>query len=221
MSIDKRKNYYLVFDTETTGTLEEPLVYDIGGAIIDKQGKVYESFSFVVDEIFNNGTLMATAYYGEKIPAYEQEISDGSRIVSDYSSIRTYIKDLCDKYEVKALMAHNAYFDYKATSNTRTVLEGYKTFLPWGYEIWDTLKMARDTIGKQKSYVRWCNDNGYLNMYGKPQLKAEILYRYISGDNEFIESHTGLEDVMIEKEIFRQCLRQHKPMRKKLFKDRT
>ena len=33
--IDKRRAYYLVFDTETANSLDDPIVYDIGGAIID------------------------------------------------------------------------------------------------------------------------------------------------------------------------------------------
>ena len=54
---------------------------------------------------------------------------------------------------------------------------------------------------------------------GRPQLKAETLYRYMTNNKNFVESHTGLEDVMIEKEIFKRCMSYHKPMRKKLFKD--
>lgn len=218
--IDKRKNYYLVFDTETTGTLEEPLVYDIGGAIIDKQGNVYDTFSFVVYEIYNNGSLMETAYYKDKLPMYEKRIYANLLNVMMYDDIRLYIKDLCEAYNVKAIMAHNAFFDYKATRNTREVLsDGQKKyFLPYGIPLWDTLNMARDTIGKQKSYVDWCINNGYVTMYGKPKLTAEVLYRYISGNDDFDEEHTGLADVMIEKEIFAHCIRQHKSMRKELWK---
>ena len=36
-------------------------------------------------------------------------------------------------------------------------------------------------------------------------------------NTDFIESHTALEDVMIEKEILAYCYRQHKKMRKKLW----
>ena len=42
--MDKRKNYYLTIDTETANDIECPLMYDLGGAIHDKQGKVYETF---------------------------------------------------------------------------------------------------------------------------------------------------------------------------------
>jgi len=77
--------------------------------------------------------------------------------------------------------------------------------------------MANDTICKQWSYKEWCYKNGYLTKNGRVRKTAEILYRYISGDDKFKEEHTGLEDVMIEKEIFAHCMRQHKPMRKECF----
>lgn len=51
----------------------------------------------------------------------------------------------------------------------------------------------------------------------RPQVKAEVIYKYISGNYDFVESHTGLEDVLIEKEILAYCFRKHKPMRKKLY----
>ena len=38
--MDKRKSYFLTFDTETTNGFDSPLVYDIGGAIHDRQGNV-------------------------------------------------------------------------------------------------------------------------------------------------------------------------------------
>jgi hypothetical protein len=48
---------------------------------------------------------------------------------------------------------------------------------------------------------------------------AENLYRFIIKDPNFIESHTGLEDVQIERQILWYCLRQKKKMRKKLWED--
>jgi DNA polymerase III epsilon subunit-like protein len=81
-------------------------------------------------------------------------------------------------------------------------------FIPWGTEIIDTLKLARNTFGKDPKYVTWCEENGYMTNHStpRPRLTAEILYRYITGDNSYMESHTGLEDVTIEKEIFKECM---------------
>ena len=218
-----KKHYYLVIDTETTD-ISNPYVYDIGGAIIDRYGNVYETFSFVIKEMWHdNWELLKSAYYADKLPNYQRELILGSRELVTYYQAKKHIAKICEEYKVKAIMAHNAIFDYKATRNTQKFLTDgkYSTFLPYGIEIWDTMKMAQDVIATKKSYIRFCEENGYMTQHKTPrvQVKAEVLYRYISGNNDFVESHTGLEDVLIEKDIFAYCNKQHKPMRRTLFKD--
>ena len=218
--IDRRRNYYIVFDTETANGLDDPIVYDIGGAVVDKKGNVYETFSFVIFEVFcEMKDLMKSAYYADKIPMYEKQIANGERKIVRYSTAKKYINELAKKYNIKAMVAHNARFDYRSTTKTQRYLtkSKYRWFIPYGVELWDTMKMANDTICKQTHYKEFCYNNGYLTKNGRVRKTAEILYRYISGEHDFIEEHTGLADVMIEKEIFAHCIRQHKPMRKSAF----
>ena len=220
MKVDKRKNYYVVFDTETANGLDDPIVYDLGFAIVDKKGNVYEKFSFVIREVFYGmKDLMKSAYYAEKIPMYEKQIAKGERKVVSLYEAKKIFSEVCKKYNVKVAIAHNARFDYRSTSKTQRYItkSKYRFFLPYGIELWDTMKMANDTICKQTHYKEWCYNNGHLTKNGRVRKTAEILYKYISGNDDFIESHTGLEDVLIEKEIFVHCMRQHKPMRKKCF----
>lgn len=215
--MDKRISYYVVLDTETANTLDDPMMYDIGGAVVDKRGKVYETFSFIIYDVFcADRSLFDTAYYAEKRPLYEAQITKGDRKIVGIYTARRHLHDLCERWNVKAIIAHNARFDYRSTNGTLRYLTKSKCryFLPYGIPLWDTLKMAQDTICKQPTYVRWCDRNGYLQKNGKPRATAEILYRYITQNNEFIEDHTGLEDVLIEKEIFSKCMAQHKTMRK-------
>lgn len=217
MKLDKRKNYYLTIDTETTNTIENPIVFDIGGCVYDKRGNTYETFSFVIYDTFVlMRDLTNCAFYASKLPQYEQDIKNGTRKLVNYSTAKKHIEKICKKYHIKAIIAHNMPFDYRACTGTQRYLtkSKYRFFFPYGIELWDTLKMATDTICKQKTYIRFCEENGYLKSNGTPRATAEILYRYISGNNDFIESHTALEDTEIEKEIFLKCLRQHKKMRK-------
>ena len=93
--IDKRKSYFLVFDTETTNGLDDPIMYDLGGAVIDKKGKVYETFSLIIDEVFNGmKDLMQSAYYAKKIPMYEEQIAKGERKVVSMYEARKIFQDL-------------------------------------------------------------------------------------------------------------------------------
>ena len=215
--IDKRKTYYLTIDTETANTLEDPMMYDLGGAIHDRKGNVEETFSFVIYDVFcADRQLFDTAYYATKRPRYEEQIANGQRKIVSIFTARRYVHDLCKKYNVKAIIAHNARFDYRSTNYTLRYVtkSASRYFLPYGIPLWDTLKMAQDTICKQKTYIRWCAENSYLKKNGTPRATAEILYRYIMQDDSFEEDHTGLEDVLIEKEIFAKCMAQHKKMAK-------
>lgn len=217
---DKRKTYYLTIDTETANSLDDPMMYDIGGAIHDRKGNVEETFSFIIYDVFcADRALFDTAYYAEKRPMYEKQIAAGQRKIVSIYTARSHVADLCKKYNVKAIIAHNARFDYRSTNYTLRYVTKSKSrfFLPYGIPMWDTLKMAQDTICKQKTYIRFCERNGYLKQNGTVRATAEILYRYISNNNDFVEDHTGLEDVLIEKEIFAKCMAQHKKMRKNVW----
>ena len=229
--MDKRINYLIGLDTETCNgimmnddklDLTQSLVYDLGWAVTDKKGRIYKTRSFVVAEIFlGMKDVMKSAYYAEKIPNYWEDIKSGKRILAPFWKIKKTLMEDIKEYGVKNIFAHNAGFDVRALNNTiRYITKSkFRWFFPRKIEIWDTLKMARQTIGKQKTYREFCLRNNYMTKHKKPQVRltAEILYRYITGNNDFVESHTGLEDVLIETKIMAHCFRQHKKMEKKLF----
>lgn len=202
------KKLYLVFDTETANTLDDPFVYDIGWAIVDADGTVYETASYVNADVFLNRELMETAYFAEKIPTYWEEIKKGERQLTSFNRIRKELAKAVKEYEIEVACAHNARFDYRSTATTQRYLTSskYRYFLPYGLELWDTLKMAREAFKADEAYDSFCYENGYLTKRGCKRYTAEILYRFLSGDNEFVEEHTGLADVLIEKEILRACL---------------
>jgi DNA polymerase III epsilon subunit-like protein len=223
--IDKRKKYFMVLDTETAPidreiqevTPNNMLVYDIGFCIVDKKGVVYYKGSYLVSEIFCGEfySKMQSSYYAVKLPNYMQEIARGERVVKTWKQISFILRKVIEDYNISTIVAHNARFDFGAINNTKKYLEEY-SLLPY-LEWWDTLKMARSVLGEMPTYKKFCQDNGYLTKNGKCRFTAEIIYRYIIKDNDFVENHTGLEDTLIEKEILRYCFKQHKKMDKLLF----
>lgn len=218
--IDFRKNYVIVLDTETANGLDDPLFYDLGFIVMDTQGNICERFSLVNKDIFlGERELMKSAYYANKLPNYWKEIWSGERQVMTTYEIKKLIAEMVEKYHVTAIMAHNARFDYCSCNTTQRFVtkSKYRYFFPYGVEIWDTMKMAETLICQMPTYIKFCEDNGYLTKDGKVRKTAEILFRFISKENDFEEAHTGLADVMIEKEIFLYCKRQHKHFEKVLY----
>jgi DNA polymerase III epsilon subunit-like protein len=218
--IDKRKSYYLTIDTETTNGLDNPLVYDLGYALHDKKGNIYESGSLVIYDIYVlEKELMKTAYYKNKLPQYEEELKNGERKMVTIFTARKIIYDLCKEYNVKAIIAHNARFDYKSLQTTLRYVTKSKMrwFFPYGIEIWDSMRMARDTICKQSLYKKFVDMYNLRTGNNRIPANAQTLYAYLTNNSEYEEKHTGLEDVKIEMAITCKCLRQHKKMRKLAF----
>lgn len=199
---------YIVLDTETTNGFDNPICYDIGWAVLNENFEIIETRSFVVADIFlEEKFLMSEAFFADKIPQYWTDIKNGVRELKTFKNIRKALHEDCKNFEVRAIVAHNAPFDYRSCSTTQRWLtcSKYRYFFPYGIEIWDSLKMARQTFGKNEAYKKFCKANGFT-VGNRPRLTAEILFRYLSNDLDFKESHTGLEDVLIEAQIFKACL---------------
>ena len=211
-------------DTETAGSLEKPLVYDMGAMVIDRNGNK------IVDETINHVNcgvfyykkdLMETAYYADKLPAYRDEIWNGEREVFDIMETRERVHQLFKDEGITVVCAHNARFDINALNNTvRDATNGkVRYFFPYGVEVWDTLKMAQQILKDMPTYRKFCEDNGFITNHAvpRPRYTAEVIYRFITKNTDFEEAHTGLRDVEIEAQILAYFIRQHKKMDKVLY----
>jgi DNA polymerase III epsilon subunit-like protein len=162
---------------------------------------------------------MASAFFAEKIPMYWEQIKKGERTLTSFFNIRKILASVMKKYNTNIVMAHNMRFDYVATATTQRYLtkSKFRYFFPYGTEFWDTLKMAREILADDENYCAFCTENNYKTSKNSNRYTAEILYRFLTDDNSFIESHTGLEDVLIEKEIFVECVRRNPEIDGKLW----
>lgn len=218
----------IVIDTETCPidtTLtevrpENMWSYDIGWAVVDDDGSDIVVRSFVNADIFlGEKEAMKSAFFADKIPQYWEDIKAGRRILTSFYNIRKAFLEDVKKYNVKQVFAHNMRFDYGTLNQTQRWLtkSKYRFFFPFDVEICDTLKMAKQIFSQMEEYKTFCSDNGYMTKNNKMRYTAEILFRFISNQNDFVESHTALEDVMIEKEILAYCLRMNPNVKKCLW----
>ena len=198
----------IMLDTETTNSLDDPICYDVGYRVFDLAGNVYEEASMVNADIFLDKEFMSTAYYAEKIPSYWRDIWEKRRELLSWKVIKGRIWEAIKRNGVTIVAAHNARFDYRALHLTQRYIttSRWRWVLPWGVTWYDTLKMAREVFKADENYRPWCEERGYITANNQVRLTAEVIYRYITGDESFTEAHTGLEDVKIETEIFKYCL---------------
>ena len=219
-----KKNYTIVLDTETCNIIKTDkvapgnnLTYDIGFSVVcPSTGEIVMERSYIVREIFfGEVERMKSSYYAEKLPQYYKDIAEGKRVIKSFFDIMNEIADLCDNMNIVAIVAHNARFDVDALNTTARWLTDLNSVraLPQSVEIWDTMQMWNAV--KPKGYDKWCAENGYMTKHKPPRsrLTAEIIYRYISMDVEFVESHTALEDVQIEREIMFKVYKMHKTIK--------
>lgn len=218
----KKINIFMC-DTETAGEILNAFVYDFGGGKTSLyDGIVSDSMNYINYNVFyEKQEMMQSAYYAEKLPAYRDEIWEGKREVFDIVDIRARVHKYFKENNISVVCAHNARFDIRALNNTiREATNGrVKYFFPYGIEVWDTLKMAQQVLGKMPTYRKFCEDNGYMTKHEKPRPRytAEIIYRFITKDLNFEEAHTGLKDVEIETQILAYLVKQHKKMDKVLY----
>lgn len=213
------KDYYLVLDVETANSTDDPLVYDLGFAVCDRKGNIYEAESYVVSDIFYKETeLMQSAYYHEKLPKYYEGIKEKAFKVINFYTAKKRIADLIEKYNIKAVCAYNASFDTKALNTTQRYLTNskYRYFLPYGTEVYCIWHMACQVICTQKRYIKFCLDNGFVSESGNIKTSAETVFAYMTKNEKYEECHTGLQDVLIETQIMAKCFAQHKKMNKKI-----
>lgn len=198
----------MIIDTETAGSIGFPLPYDVGYEIIDTATKEVKcSRSYVVAEIFLDKDLMSSAYYAEKVPQYWEDIKSGKRKMMKYNNIRFQILKDLKEFDCNKVGAYNMRFDDRATKNDAKKILNLWWFFPKRVQFFDIWTMACTSILRSKRFIDWALKNNCVSPSGNIRTNAETAYQYITKNLDFTESHTGLEDVEIEKEIFFAVLR--------------
>lgn len=207
----------IILDVETTGTIDEPLVYDLGFQLVDSDFNVILERNYVVRDIFfGMSDKMVTAYYAEKLPQYHIEIANGTRTVENFIDIYKHMKELCKTYNVLQVWAYNARFDRLALNHTIEILSnGFVSwFMPYGVE-WECIQGAAvSTFLNSRRFFKFAIENNMVSSSGNVRTTAEAAYSYLIRE-KFTEAHTGLEDVKIEAAILQKALAQHKKMNTK------
>lgn len=189
----------LIFDTETTG-LEKPFCYNVGYAIYNDSApdKPLLTREFIIEQIWHNTALFATAYYANKRPLYVSAMKARSVIMTKWGYVcQQMIRDI-KAYNIEHAYAYNSSFDEKVFDYN---CDWFKTQNPFdNVQIHDIRGHAIEFLGKTKEYQDFCDSNAYYTDTSNYSTTAEVVYRYLF-QPDFDEAHTALADTIIEARI--------------------
>lgn len=191
---------FVVLDVEGMSSCRP---YNIGYIIADRYGNKFLEKSFaVLPCIWENlqNCMQAKDMTHNNIQEILQDIENSDKKYS-YTAIeevkKMILKDIT-RYKVNEIWAYNCSFDKGSLSRLFgedfEILNNICTF-------YDIIPAIVHTMLLNKDYVKFCNKNGFITAKGNVMTKAEVVYRYLTGDIEFSEEHTGLNDCRIEYEI--------------------
>ena len=193
-----KKQIIAVLDTETASLNGE--VFDFGMVISDRKGNELARYEAIVEEVFNNLAVMKKAYYFNKVDSfYRPNIRCGRMAVKPWAVICKEVNTLMKKHGVCTVAAYNLAFDKRVIINTGKKYNGFMAIAK--RKQLDLWRMACEGLLQQKTFKKWATDMGHLSAAGNIKTSAEVAYQYGTGLWEFEESHTALDDSLIEKDL--------------------
>lgn len=214
--VDLQKVKYLMFiDTETIGSLfvqESVLPFEIGMKVYDLENqKIVKEKSYLVRKFFNNKYIMLSTFSATKYPNYFEKLENDKRYKTmSVNDISKDIEKTIQRYGIKIMVAHNGNFDKTAMAR---LFEDFETSNPFKkLDLLDTMEISK-IITFSKDYANYCiknkdilnsiKDSCFITNSGRVRTTAQAIYSYLIQNPNFEESHTGLEDIDIEIEIFK------------------
>lgn len=214
---NKMKNI-LVLDTEATLGLRNPLIYDFGYKIVDREGTEIKRVSVLISEVFDTPEFMNSAYYKEKVPMYLEMYEKGEIGKTTFrKAFKEFVKDI-KHYKADVIGAYNVAYDMRALNTTIRILDSES----WDKQTFQKLvnqknksilciwNLACETILDTDAYREYADKHNFKSEKGNYKTSAEVAFSYIKQMPDFVEKHTALADVEIEIEILLHILNHYK-----------
>lgn len=201
----KKSNTYLLVDVETCN--DKRIIMELSFLVINKLFGKKQERCYIIKEVWENEEYRNGKYAIEKLAHWQEMIDKGqAQVVSIYKLYGIINRTIIDK-QVNIFSAYNVAFDFNAIE---------KTYHRYGIDKRKDYKQTNKLLGLEKlclweyarkiyctkSYVKWALENGKLTPKSKIKSSAESLYQYLVENQNFEETHFGIEDLQIEYTIF-------------------
>lgn len=205
--------YLCVLDVEGSSVCRP---YNVGYIVMDRRGNIYLERSIALHPcIIEN--LEARALIGcEKMAMKNiREIESNETKYEHCYNVEEFLKIFLEDMEyfnVKDIWAYNVAFDKSAMNRLFFWLKpDFVDSFCWK----DIAPAIFHTHLLTKKYIRFCQKYELYTKNGNYSSTAENVYRYLFNKPDFQEEHTGLADVMIEKDILLKVFNSKKKIQTK------
>lgn len=217
-----KEKRFLICDTETVGLNNRAFIYDFAYVIATRKRIIIER-SFLIREVITNPRTMLFAMnnkkwrqsFGGKIFShYIPKLATGKLSVHGWRDVIDYLREDMLTYDVQVFSAYNLKFDTGAMTRTQShICDGGKVldYKPDMLDLWLFACVAVCNTQLYHDVARQLGrELGWITKTGNVRTTAEKTYAFLSGDYDFIESHTALEDALMETEILQRLLAKKK-----------
>lgn len=213
---------FLVADGETVGLGKRAYIFDFGYVIATRAGIKIER-SFLIREVITNPRVMLGAFFNE----YWRGMM-GGKIFSDYIPMiarheaRIYswrdvvatMREDMRVHGVDVFVAYNLGFDMRALATTHSWIGHSGKILEYKPDLLCLWEFACTTVCNTRLYHDVARshgvESGWITEANNVRTNAEKVYAFLTGNLDFVESHTALHDAQIETEILQRLLAKKK-----------
>lgn len=190
-----------VIDTETATLWGE--VFDFGMVIVNSKGTEVARYDAIVKEVYDSVRLMKKAFYFNKVDSfYEPNLRCNRMVKKSWRTICVEVSALCAKHRVSVVSAYNLAFDRRVIAATNKKYNGFSMFAKGTKELclW---KFACSTELQSEAFEELAIAQGWVSEAGNLRTNAEVAYKFMTGNLSFSESHTALDDALIELDLLK------------------
>lgn len=190
----------IILDVETI-SMEYNCICDIAWGLVDRN-KLRIKKNYIVQEHL---AKMAEGNFSKpKMAKTMSEVAKGRAIIKPYDEIMAELET--DVNNATYVYAYNATFDRNAIIKTCKALQSQftETFTSSAvFDKWrDLWAWASNTILYKKSFIDFCEVNSLTTEKGYCSTSAETTLKFLKNDLDYVESHTALDDIEDEFQIY-------------------
>lgn len=203
----------IVFDCETAHarvTMPDnkvkrvPIILEAGAIVSNLRGLIQPSFlpyDVMIKEVIERRDELDFTYtpHKQEFLANMDSPLNGIRPVS-WENFTKCLQYFFGQDEV-VFAAYNLNFDKSAIENTCRFVTGEEFQWPANVRFLDLWTAATDTFMQSRDYAETCDRQEWYTETGYYKTSAEAAYRYLTGNHDFNEAHTALDDCLTENVI--------------------